>query len=200
MKVLQWLRELQFYLSTSKLDFFSDKTNCLGHVIDNNGIHTELDKMWWIREQRIPWNYNEVQRFLGLVQYLALYMPDIMAYTTLLSGLAQNNWTFQWTPQLDKCFQGIKAIATWSPILKPVDFKKNEPVWSLLKVFLPKACVCERQQIPTITCCSNWAKRPLFQVIWHSLWALYKQQLVIYIHQPLQWYMTVCNGPCADGL
>ena len=56
-------------------------------------------------------------------------MPDIMAYTTPLSGLAQNNQTFQWTPLLDKCFQSIKAIATQSPILKPVDFDKNELVW-----------------------------------------------------------------------
>ena len=112
MKVFQWLRELHFYLSRWKLDLFSDKTNCLGHVIDNNGIHTELDKMWRIREWRIPQNYNEVQKFLGLVQYLTLYMPDIMAYTTLLSGLAQNNQTFQWTPLLDKCFQSISnAIA-----------------------------------------------------------------------------------------
>ena len=46
MKVLQRLRKLQFYLSRFKLDLFSDKTNCLGHVIDDNGIHTELDKMW----------------------------------------------------------------------------------------------------------------------------------------------------------
>ena len=82
MKVLQWLRESQFYLSRSKLDLFSDKTDCLGHVIDDNGIHAELDKMQWIREWRTPQNYNEVQKFLGLVQYLALYMPDIMAYTT----------------------------------------------------------------------------------------------------------------------
>ena len=91
MKVLQQLREWQFYLSRSKLDLFSDKTDCLGHVINNNGIHAELDKMQQIREYRIPRNYNEVQKFLGLVQYLALYMPDIMAYTTPLSGSAQNN-------------------------------------------------------------------------------------------------------------
>ena len=129
MKVLQRLRESQFYLSRSKLDLFSDKADCLGHVIGNNGIHAELDKMRRIREWRIPWNYNEVQKFLGLVQYLALYMPDIMAYTTLLSGSAQNNQTFQWTLLLDKCFQSIKAIAMRSPILKPVDFNKNEPVW-----------------------------------------------------------------------
>ena len=82
-----------------------------------------------IREWRIPQNYNEVQKFLGLVQYLVLYMPDIMAYTTPLSGSAQNNQTFQWTPLLDKCFQNIKAIAMQLPILKPVDFNRNEPVW-----------------------------------------------------------------------
>ena len=87
MKVLQWLKELQFNLSKSKLDLFSDKTDCLGHVIDNNDVHAELDKMRWIREWRILQNYNKVQKFLGLVQYLALYMPNIMAYTTLLSGL-----------------------------------------------------------------------------------------------------------------
>ena len=82
-----------------------------------------------IRERRIPQNYNEVQKFLGLVPGIALYMPDIMVYTTLLSGSAQNNQTFQWTLLLDKCFQSIKAIAMRSPILKPVDFNKNEPVW-----------------------------------------------------------------------
>ena len=129
MKVLQQLRESQFYLSRSKLDLFSDKTDFLGHIIDDNGIHAKLDKMQQIREWRIPWNYIEVQKFLRLVQYLALYMPDITAHTTLLSGSAQNNRTFQWTPLLDKCFQSIKAIAMRSPILKPVDFNKNEPVW-----------------------------------------------------------------------
>ena len=42
--------------------------------------------------------------------------------------------------------------------------------WSNTMVLL-----CERQQIPTIMCYSNWAKRPLCQVSWHSLWALYGQ-------------------------
>ena len=66
-------------MSRSKLDLISDKTDCLGHVIDDNGIHIELDKMQQIREWGIPQNYNEVQKSPGLVQYLALYMPDIIA-------------------------------------------------------------------------------------------------------------------------
>ena len=85
--------------------------------------------MGHIQEWRTPQNYNEVQKFLGLVQYLAQFMPDITAYTTPLSGAAHNNRAFQWTPLLDECFESIKALATRAPILKPVNFSSNEPVW-----------------------------------------------------------------------
>ena len=64
------LREAHFFLSKSKVDLFSNNVNCLGHVIDDKGIHAESDKMQHIREWRTPRNYNEVQKFLGLVQYL----------------------------------------------------------------------------------------------------------------------------------
>ena len=101
----------------------------MGHVIDDKGIHAESDKMQCIQEWRTPWNYNEVQKFLGLVQYLAQFMPAIMAYTTLSSGAAHNNRAFQWTPLLDKCFESIKALAARAPILKPVNFSGDEPVW-----------------------------------------------------------------------
>ena len=127
--VLQRLREAHFFLSKSKVDLFSNNIDCLGHVIDDKGIHAESDKMQCIQEWRTPQNYNEVQKFLGLVQYLAQFMPDVTAYTTLLSGLAHNNWAFQWTPLLDKCFESIKAMASRMPILKPVNFSSDEPVW-----------------------------------------------------------------------
>ena len=56
-------------------------------------------------------------------------MPDVTAYTTPLSGLVHNNRAFQWTLLLDKCFESIKAMVSRTPILKPVDFSSNEPVW-----------------------------------------------------------------------
>ena len=56
-------------------------------------------------------------------------MPDVVASTTLLSGSVHNNQAFQWTPLLDKCFESIKALMSRTPILKPVDFSRNEPVW-----------------------------------------------------------------------
>ena len=94
------LKEAHLFLSKSKVDLFSNNVDCLGHVIDDKGIHAESDKMQRIQEWRTPWNYNEVQRFLGLVQYLAQFMPDITAYTTPSSGAVHNNRAFQWTPLL----------------------------------------------------------------------------------------------------
>ena len=48
--VLQRLREAHFFLSKSKIDLFSSNINCLGHVIDNKGVHAESDKMLHIQE------------------------------------------------------------------------------------------------------------------------------------------------------
>ena len=89
--VFQRLREAHFLLSKPKLDLFSNNIGCLGHVIYDKGVHAESDKMQHIWEWRTPQNYNEVQKFLGLVQYLTQFIPDVMAYTTPLSGSAHNN-------------------------------------------------------------------------------------------------------------
>ncbi|MGH7239334.1 MAG: reverse transcriptase family protein, partial [Candidatus Saccharimonadales bacterium] len=85
------LRENHLYISEKKLDIYSLRMFCLGHLIDDQGIHTDLDKMAKVRDWRQPRNYNDVQRFLGLVQYLANFMPDVTMYTTPLAGMARNN-------------------------------------------------------------------------------------------------------------
>ena len=45
-------------------------------------------------------------------------MPDISAYTTLLSGCVRNGCPFEWTPLLKKCFESIKTLAYKARILK----------------------------------------------------------------------------------
>jgi RNase H-like domain found in reverse transcriptase len=102
---------------------------CPSHFIDDRGIHADADKMQRVREWRTPRTYNDVQRFLGLVQYLAHYMPDVSASTTPLAGCVRNNRPFEWMPLLDKCLQSIKALACKVPILRPVDPKNPDPIW-----------------------------------------------------------------------
>ena len=86
-------------------------------------------KMQCIHKWRCPRTFNNVQDFLGLVQYLAHYMPDISAYTTPLLGCVGNGHPFKWMPLLDKCFESIKTLACKTPILKSIDNNNPTPIW-----------------------------------------------------------------------
>lgn len=127
--VFQKLREAQLFLSRSKCDLYSKDMDCLGHRIDDKGLHADTDKMSRIRSWRAPRSYNEVQRFLGLVNYLAHFMPDVTAYTSPLSDMVHNDRPFVWRSLHDKCFESIKALACKVPILKPIDPALDEPIW-----------------------------------------------------------------------
>ena len=116
-KVFTRLCEHEFYLREDKCELFADKVECLGHMIDEKGLHTDADKMAKIREWNRPCNYNDVQRFLGLVQYLAHFLPDISAYSSPLAGMTMNGTPFYWRPLHEKCFQMIKEICCRTPIL-----------------------------------------------------------------------------------
>lgn len=127
--VLDRLREFRMHLSSKKCDILSRKADCLGHIVDDRGLHADTDKMSRIRNWHKPRNYNEVQQFLGLVQYLAHFMPDVTAYTAPLSSMTRNGQSFSWRPLHDKCFEMIKTLACKSPILRPIDPNKEEPIW-----------------------------------------------------------------------
>jgi hypothetical protein len=127
--VLNKLREHSLYLRADKCELYAEKVECLGHIIDEHGLHADSDKMARIREWKTPCNYLEVQRFLGLVQYLAHFLPDISAYTSPLSAMTRNGQAFQWRPLHDHCFQMIKTICCTTPVLKPIDPDSAEPIW-----------------------------------------------------------------------
>src|SRR3984957_19891164 len=79
--VFDKLRKAQLFLEESKLSLYSKKMACLGHIIDDQGIHADSGKMARVHKWCTPKGKQDVQRFLRLVQYLAHFMPDVSAYT-----------------------------------------------------------------------------------------------------------------------
>ena len=127
--VFERLRENHLYLKWKKCQLYAKEIECLGHIIDDNGIHTDTDKMDRIRNWRTPRNYNEVQRFVGLVNYVSNFLPNVTTYTGPLTAMTKNGAPFFWRPIHEKCFQMIKVICCKTPILKPVDYETEEPIW-----------------------------------------------------------------------
>src|ERR1700719_1616139 len=84
------LRKAQLFLQESKLDLYSKKMDCLGHIIDDRGIHVDSNKMARVCKWCTPRSKHDMQHFLGLVQYLAHFMPDVSAYTSPLAAIQKN--------------------------------------------------------------------------------------------------------------
>jgi hypothetical protein len=74
--VFATLRTNHFYLKKEKCDLYSKSMDCLGHVIDDRGLHADVDKMQRIRDWWEPCSYHDIQRFLGLVQYRSVGGDD----------------------------------------------------------------------------------------------------------------------------
>ena len=89
--VFEQLRQAKLYLSKAKCDLYLKQMDCLGHLIDDRGLHADKDKMDHIRNWRTPCSFLEVQRFLGLVNYLAHFLPEVSGYTNPLANMCQND-------------------------------------------------------------------------------------------------------------
>ena len=131
------LRQAHLYLEESKLDLHSKWMDCLGHLIDDCGIPVDSDKMLCIDGWCTPRNKHDVQRFLGLVQYLAHFMPDVSAYTGPLAAIQKDGHLFLWKPMHQVCMNKIKAPACKMPILRPIDPSGDEPIWVICDASAP---------------------------------------------------------------
>lgn len=127
--VFERLRDNQLYMKWSKCNLYAEEIDCLGHIIDNKGIHPDVDKLSRIRDWRTPRNYNDIQRFVGLVNYVGNFLPNVTTYTGPLQAMTQNGSPFFWRPIHQRCFEMIKRICYKTPIIKPIDYKSDDPIW-----------------------------------------------------------------------
>ena len=72
--------------------------DCLGHIVDDKGTHPDVSKLDRIQEWCQPRTYNDIQQFVGLVNCIANFLPNISTYLALLQGMTQNEAPFYWRP------------------------------------------------------------------------------------------------------
>jgi hypothetical protein len=96
--VFDRLRANVLYLKWSKCNLYAKRIDCLGHMIDDQGIHSDTDKLARIREWRTPRDYTDIQWFVGLVNYLGDFLPEVALYTGPLMVMTQNGAPFHWHP------------------------------------------------------------------------------------------------------
>ncbi len=127
--IFNWLWEQTLYLKWKKCELYAQRVKCLGYIIDDHSLHANEDELTQIMEWRTPHSYHDIQRFVGLAQYLSSSLPDITAYTGRLLAITQNGNTFNWRLIHQRCFDMIKVICSKTPVLCPINPCNDEPIW-----------------------------------------------------------------------
>ncbi|CAI7857533.1 unnamed protein product [Closterium sp. NIES-54] len=80
----------------SKCEFFQDRLEFLGHVISEAGVETDPKKLDTVKAWNPPTNITGLQSFLGFVNYVCRFVPDMARLTTLLTNLLRKVVIFTW--------------------------------------------------------------------------------------------------------
>lgn len=105
-------RERGVKFNKFKCQFFLKEVKYVGHVITNQGIKLDTDKVEAVNKIKRPENSKEVSRFLGMVTYVSKFIPNLSKLTVNLRSLIRKNVEFQWLKQHDDEFQNLKTLLT----------------------------------------------------------------------------------------
>nr|XP_027229813.1 uncharacterized protein LOC113821505 [Penaeus vannamei] len=104
------------FLATTKVSF-------CGYNISPEGIAADPEKVAAIRDYPTPSNITDLRSFMGLVNQLADFSPEIAATAQPLRPLMSPKRSFTWTPDHDQAFGKVKAALLSPPVLAPFNPK-----------------------------------------------------------------------------
>jgi hypothetical protein len=116
--VLQVLREHQLYAKFSKCDFFQKQVHYLGHVISEEGVAVDPNKIKSIMEWPTPKDVSDIRSFMGLAGYYRRFIKDFSKIGCLITALQKKGVKFTWTSECEERFQKLKYLLTHAPVLK----------------------------------------------------------------------------------
>jgi len=125
--VLNALRVARLYVNPDKTHLFCTEINFLGHHISAHSIEADNKKVDRILNWLQPKTTSEVRGFLGLVCYIAAFLPtlaDHMGVLTQLMTKESERKFLLWAPKYQKAFEAIKEIATSRDCLTTINFTK----------------------------------------------------------------------------
>ncbi|GLB45211.1 putative retrotransposable element tf2 155 kda protein type 1-like [Lyophyllum shimeji] len=123
-KILQALRDARLYVNPAKTHLYCTSINFLGHHISAAGIEADGRKVGRILAWPRPKTATEVRSFLGLVRYIAAFLPHLADHTDVLNELTHKDCDVvfpEWLPKHQVAFDAIKQIVVSRECLTTID-------------------------------------------------------------------------------
>ncbi|GJP82049.1 hypothetical protein CLOP_g12174, partial [Closterium sp. NIES-67] len=119
--VFQRLQQHRLITKGSKCEFLKQELEFLGHVISTEGIRIDLKKLRAIQEWKPPTNLQQLQSFLGFVNYVRRFIPNMAGLTGPLTDLLQKGTFYEWGEKQQAAFEALKKLLMAPPVLHIAD-------------------------------------------------------------------------------
>jgi hypothetical protein len=122
--IMRALRDARLYCNSKKCKFYQTELDFLGHHISERGIEPNSSKIDRILHWPVPKSSTDVRAFLGLVRYIAIFLPKLADHTVILTPLTtkEARKSFPaWTPTHQDAFESIKALVISADCLTTID-------------------------------------------------------------------------------
>ena len=111
-------------LNKEKFRFKLRSIPFMGNVITDEGLKPDPGKVEAIVQMPAPQNRSDVLRFIGMVNYLSPFCPNLSAVTQPLRALTQSGAVFMWATPQQEAFKAAKNLIAHTPTLLYYDLDK----------------------------------------------------------------------------
>ncbi|UYV79514.1 hypothetical protein LAZ67_17002951, partial [Cordylochernes scorpioides] len=115
--VLECLQQAGLNVNNEKCLFGSRQLKILGHVVNENGIHPDPEKVEAILKFPSPKSIPDVRSFLGLCSYYRRFVENFSCKAKPLNDLLKNDAKFCWNKEQENAFEILKEALTSEPVL-----------------------------------------------------------------------------------
>lgn len=193
-------------IQLDKCKFMEKEIKFLGHIVNQNGIQPDPEKIETIRKIVIPKTAKQIKQFLGLIGYYRKFIKNFAEKTKPISKLLKKGAKIN--PKDNyyiNCFEECKQMLTSNPILEYPDFNRKFRLTTdasdyALGAILShddtdKPIAYASRTLSDTECRYDATNKELLAIVWackHFRPYIYGSKFEIHTdHRPLEWLMSL---------
>lgn len=122
-KVFERAKEHNVRFNKNKFQYKLKEVKYFGHIFSEEGMKIDPERVNAITNMKSPTNKKELQIFLGMVNYLRKFIPNLANIASSLQLLLKKDVTWLWTKIHEDVFETIKKKLTEAPTLQNFNHK-----------------------------------------------------------------------------
>ncbi|XP_062589079.1 uncharacterized protein LOC134250729 [Saccostrea cucullata] len=124
-QILKRAEDVGLLFKKDKCKVNKSEVEYVGHVFSSDGVKPSGEKIKAILAIPAPENKKELQRFMGMINYLGKFIPNLSTRNQSLRQLLETDVAWHWSEEQEKAFNDLKGAITSTPTLKYFDVNED---------------------------------------------------------------------------